>query len=236
MDFPRANSIQQASWKILNNFEVLRRVKEYDTPYAMRSFSRIYIFLLPIFYGPYFIYLANQTNLFISLSFNIFAMCGITSLFHILDSLETPFDEEGIDDIRVTSEAIQFKNDLQFLFVKSDQFRTFEDQIKIDKLCYVKTYTIKREERLKNNGKIKKQYSFKRSNTEKHSYVTETKDNPIDESSNTIFKFARRFIINKVKNDINKVDNKTEDQQNDKIFQRNNKKFNKDIAKIVENI
>merc|ERR1712096_59306 len=111
----------------------------------MRSFARIYIFLLPIFYGPYFIFIANQTNLFISLLFNMFTMIGITSLFHILDSLETPFDEEGIDDIRVTSETIQFKNDMQFLFVKSDQFRSYEEQIKIDKFCEIDTFTITRK-------------------------------------------------------------------------------------------
>lgn len=144
MDFPHANSIQQASWKILNNFEVLRRVKEYDTPYAMRSFARIYIILLPIFYGPYFLFLAIETNLVVSLMFNIFTMVGITSLFQILDSLETPFDEDGIDDIRFTSETIQLKNDVQFLFVKSNQFRTFEEQIKIDKICEIDTFRIKR--------------------------------------------------------------------------------------------
>lgn len=47
-------------------------------------------------------------------------MVGISGLFNILESMETPFDEEGMDDIRTTSEYIKFKNDMNLLFVKSD--------------------------------------------------------------------------------------------------------------------
>jgi hypothetical protein len=59
--------------------------------------------------------------------FNIFTIVGITGLFNVLESIEAPFDEQGMDDMRLTSEMIQFKNEIRLLFVNPDQFMTFEE-------------------------------------------------------------------------------------------------------------
>jgi len=49
MAAPWAASLNKECWMIMNDFGTLRRVKEYSTPFAMKSMSRFYIFLLPIF-------------------------------------------------------------------------------------------------------------------------------------------------------------------------------------------
>lgn len=46
---PLGNTLNFVCWSIMNDFGILRRVKEYSTPFAMKSISRISIFLLPIF-------------------------------------------------------------------------------------------------------------------------------------------------------------------------------------------
>lgn len=49
MQAPLAGSLNVICWNIMTDFGVLRRVKEYSTPFAMKSISRFSIFLLPIF-------------------------------------------------------------------------------------------------------------------------------------------------------------------------------------------
>lgn len=41
MTAPRASTLNENAWRIINYFGVLKRVKNYSTPFAMRSFSRI---------------------------------------------------------------------------------------------------------------------------------------------------------------------------------------------------
>jgi len=52
--------------------------------------------------------------------FNIFTIIGLTTLFNILESIDSPFDEFGMDDVRITSDTIQFKNDINLLAINSD--------------------------------------------------------------------------------------------------------------------
>lgn len=41
MEAPRASTLNEHCWKIIDNFGILRRIKEYSTPYAMKSFSKL---------------------------------------------------------------------------------------------------------------------------------------------------------------------------------------------------
>lgn len=54
-------------------------------------------------------------------------MVGISSLFSILESIDSPFDEFGMDDIRITSDSIQFKNDINLLVTEDNIFKKFID-------------------------------------------------------------------------------------------------------------
>lgn len=115
MQAPWVASLNLVCWSIMDEFGTIRRVKEYTTPFAMKSISRFSIFLLPIFYGPYFVMLAENTNYVIAIMFNCFTIIAVSSLFNILESIDSPFDEYGMDDVRITSDSLQFKNDINLL-------------------------------------------------------------------------------------------------------------------------
>lgn len=53
-----------------------------------------------------------------------------------MESIDSPFDEQGMDDFRISSEIIQFKNDLNLLILNNDRFETFEDQQKLEEKIY----------------------------------------------------------------------------------------------------
>lgn len=75
-------------------------------------------------------------NLFIAILFNIITVILITSLKNILEALENPFDECGLDDIHITSEFTELKNYIEYLdvdsdeFLKYDEYKLFENTIK----------------------------------------------------------------------------------------------------------
>jgi len=60
-------------------------------------------------------------------------MVGISSLFSILESIDSPFDEFGMDDIRITSDSIQFKNDINLLVTEDNIFKKFIDLESMEK-------------------------------------------------------------------------------------------------------
>lgn len=57
-----------------------------------------------------------MSNLGVAIIFNAFSIIGITGLLNILHSIESPFDEYGMDDIRLTPYKLQFMNELKEIF------------------------------------------------------------------------------------------------------------------------
>lgn len=49
-------------------------------------------------------------------------MIFITTMKNVLDALENPFDEHGLDDIHISSEFTELKNFIEYLDVDSDEF------------------------------------------------------------------------------------------------------------------
>lgn len=131
---PEAAKLNEYVWKIFNLFEELSRVKEYKTPHAFRSLARIYILLMPIIYSPYFLHVTKETNFLFGLFFNIITVIGISGIFNIYQALEDSFDEEGLDDIHITTELTQLKNFIELLDVDSNEFTSYDRFIKFEKL------------------------------------------------------------------------------------------------------
>jgi len=74
------------------NIERLRMYKMYRTPQALRSFARIFTFLLPPFYAPKFAQVAiDVQSLGVGLSLGLITAIGLTALFESLQVLEDPF-------------------------------------------------------------------------------------------------------------------------------------------------
>jgi len=60
-------------------------------------------------------------------------MVGITCIYNILESIDSPFDEKGMDDVRITTDTLQFKNDINLLTLHSEVTQTYKQQQDLDK-------------------------------------------------------------------------------------------------------
>jgi predicted membrane chloride channel (bestrophin family) len=93
--------LNQYIGRMLAAFENLRNIYEYRTPRSLRAFSDFFILLLPILYGPYFAYQAEQFRpelFFIMPILFALILCGLAN---IQDHLENPFDQIGEDDVAI---------------------------------------------------------------------------------------------------------------------------------------
>lgn len=111
-----ASRLHQFVQKMQVEWQLVRVIKEYRTPHALRSFARVYISIQGAILAPYFVYLAHQTNdawsggtyhasrLVYALLFCCtvsIMMCGLLS---VALELENPFREASIDAVRVHHE------------------------------------------------------------------------------------------------------------------------------------
>jgi hypothetical protein len=72
--------------------ERLRMFKMYRTPQALRSFARIFTFILPPFYAPTFAQVGIEVHsLGVGIAFGLLTALGLTALFESLQVLEDPF-------------------------------------------------------------------------------------------------------------------------------------------------
>ena len=87
-----ASRIRQWEQFILDAIEGLRIVKEYRTPQALRSYSRLLSVIVPPFFAPYYADLARSTNsLVLAIIYASFTALALTGLFECVAQLEDPF-------------------------------------------------------------------------------------------------------------------------------------------------
>jgi len=55
--------------------------------------------------------------------FLLFVIIGCTGLLNILESLESPFDENGLDDVKLRQEVSLFKNDIQLILANIKELK-----------------------------------------------------------------------------------------------------------------
>ncbi|MEN8121971.1 MAG: hypothetical protein ABFS35_16600 [Bacteroidota bacterium] len=90
--------------KMLDAFENMKHIYQYRTPITLRAYSKIFIFLIPIVYGPYFVHIAGDYHLTIIMIMPVLLSIVLVSLDNIQDHLENPFDQVGEDDIKIHAE------------------------------------------------------------------------------------------------------------------------------------
>jgi hypothetical protein len=93
--------LHQAVARMLVAFENLKHIYEYRTPRTLRAFSDFFILLLPILYGPYFAYQANQFSRELFYVMPVLFALILVGLANIQDHLEYPFDQIGADDVAI---------------------------------------------------------------------------------------------------------------------------------------
>lgn len=90
--------------KMMVAFENTKHIYQYRTPRTLRAFSGVFIFLVPILYGPYFAAQAAGYSAQIIYVMPMLFSLVLVSLYNIQNHLENPFDGIGEDDIRISVE------------------------------------------------------------------------------------------------------------------------------------
>ena len=87
--------------KMMISFERIKHIYQYRTPITLRTYSDIFIVILPIVYGPHFA--ENATNFTYGLQFAVPVLFSVilVALDNIQAHLENPFDQQGEDDVYI---------------------------------------------------------------------------------------------------------------------------------------
>jgi len=90
--------------KMMVSFERIKHIYQYRTPRTLRTYSDIFIVILPILYGPHFA--ENATNFNYGLQFAVPVLFSVilVALDNIQSHLENPFDQQGEDDVYINVE------------------------------------------------------------------------------------------------------------------------------------
>lgn len=106
MSAGEASRMNQYLSKMLDPFENMKHIYQYRTPITLRAYSKIFIFVLPVFYGPYFANLGQDVPEGLIYIMPVLFSIILVSLDNIQDHLENPFDLVGEDDVRINVEKL----------------------------------------------------------------------------------------------------------------------------------
>ncbi len=98
--------VNQYVSKMIIAFDNLQVVHMYRTPVTLRAYSKVFIYIFPVIYGPYFASTFGDFSANLEYVMPILYSFILVSLDNIQDHLEHPFDEIGEDDIRIDEHAI----------------------------------------------------------------------------------------------------------------------------------
>jgi hypothetical protein len=100
-DVSRMNQYES---KIIDAFESMKHISQYRTPITLRAYSKIFIFVLPVLYGPYFAKLSSDYPFIFLFFVPVLFSIILVALDNVQDDLENPFDQIGEDDVRINAE------------------------------------------------------------------------------------------------------------------------------------
>ena len=90
--------------KMLIAFENVKHIYQYRTPRTLKAYSRLFIYLLPILYGPYFAGISKNSASGLWYLMPVLFSVVLVSLENIQEHLENPFDQIGEDDVAINAE------------------------------------------------------------------------------------------------------------------------------------
>jgi hypothetical protein len=96
--------ISQYVSKIIIAFDNMKIIHNYRTPITLRTYSKVFIYIFPIIYGPYFASTVEDYSASLEYVMPVLYSFILVSLDNIQDHLENPFDDVGEDDISIDAE------------------------------------------------------------------------------------------------------------------------------------
>jgi predicted membrane chloride channel (bestrophin family) len=97
--------------------EKLNGLKLHNTPISLRKYCLIFIYISPFLFNTKLIS-ENQFNIFIgidipvSVLFSMLISFILMALYNIQDYIENPFDQKGLDDLKINELKIQKEENL----------------------------------------------------------------------------------------------------------------------------
>ncbi|KAJ1407805.1 hypothetical protein B484DRAFT_202502 [Ochromonadaceae sp. CCMP2298] len=84
------------------HFEIMKTIRVYRTPGCLRGFTKFFLTIIPIVYGPVFAYIAEESgDIWHGCVLGVLYAVVLTSLDNTQDILENPYDGD-LDDIQFT--------------------------------------------------------------------------------------------------------------------------------------
>ncbi len=96
--------VSQYVSKMIIAFDNMKIIHQYRTPVTLRMYSKVFIYVFPIIYGPYFASSFKDYSASLEYVMPILYSFILVSLDNIQDHLENPFDEVGEDDIVIDAD------------------------------------------------------------------------------------------------------------------------------------
>jgi predicted membrane chloride channel (bestrophin family) len=96
--------VSQYVSKMIVAFDNLKVIFIYRTPITLRAYSKVFIYVFPIIYGPYFASTFHDYSANLEYVMPVLYSFILVSLDNIQDHLENPFDQVGEDDIQIDVE------------------------------------------------------------------------------------------------------------------------------------
>lgn len=82
--------------------ENIMSINRHRTPVSLRAYCLVFIYIFPIIYTPSFLYkIDSETPQIILYLITAFKGFILISLYNVQDHIEHPFDQNGLDDIRL---------------------------------------------------------------------------------------------------------------------------------------
>lgn len=84
------------------SIENLHAINIHRTPISLKAYCLLFIYVFPLIYVPVMINnIGNETSPFVTYFIVILTEFILISLYNIQDQLEYPFDDDGLDDIKL---------------------------------------------------------------------------------------------------------------------------------------
>jgi hypothetical protein len=90
--------------KMIIAFDNMKIIHDYRTPVTLRSYSKFFIYIFPVVYGPYFASTFHDYSASLEYVMPVLYSFILVSLDNIQDHLENPFDDVGEDDIHINAD------------------------------------------------------------------------------------------------------------------------------------
>ncbi len=102
-----ASRCNQFLSKMMVSFEHIKHVYQYRTPMTLRAYSKLFISVLPVLYGPYFAAISQEYSRGFEYVMPVLLTVILVSLDNIQEHLENPFDQVGEDDLFINAEKFR---------------------------------------------------------------------------------------------------------------------------------